>query len=240
MQPSPAEPIPISALDRIETCWLRVRDSAYFAASYGLAIRRYLEALLKNSHDAEEAAQEFLLRVHEQGLHNATPARGRFRDYLKKAVRNAGLNFLRHKHAACRAALPLQPEAVAEAEQQTDQRWLAEWRTALLDRAWRDLEHHQRQSPDNLCHTVLRLTVDHPEADSRTLAERASSLAGRPIRPDAFRKQLSRARRLLAEFLVVAVGHTLRPPTPENIEDELITLGLIEYVRDYLPSAARG
>src|SRR5262245_27390195 len=98
-EPYQAEPTPESVLDRIGTCWQRVHDPAYFAASYGPAIRRYLEALLKNTHDAEEVAQDFLLRVHEQGLGRASPERGRFRDYLKKAVRNAALSFLRKKQA---------------------------------------------------------------------------------------------------------------------------------------------
>jgi RNA polymerase sigma factor (sigma-70 family) len=235
MKPSQEEPIPATDLDQFSTCWNRVRDPAYFVSSYAPAIVRYLEALLKDTHDAEEVAQDFLLRVHQQGLRNATPERGRFRDYLKKAVRNAALNFLRSKHATHRAALPLKPEVLSDAaELSTDQRWLAGWREALLDHVWKALKDHQGQSSRNLCHTVLRLTVDHPEADSLTLAAKASYHAGRLIRPDAFRKQLSRARRLFAEFLIQEVARTLQRPTAEQIQEELIDLGLMDYMRPYL------
>jgi Sigma-70 region 2 len=240
-QPSQAEPIPGSILDQIGTCWHRIYDLPYFATSYGQAIRRYLEAFLKNTHDAEEVTQEFLLRVHQQGLANATPERGRFRDYIKKAVRNAALNFLRHEHAAHRAALPLQPEALCDAKGvQTEKRWLAEWRGVLLDRAWRALEDRQQRCPGSLCYTVLRLTVDHPHADSRLLAAKASYEAGRLIRPDAYRKQLSRARLLFAECLIYEVAQTLTHPTADQVDSELIDLGLMEYVRDFLPPDRRG
>lgn len=234
---SPENPPPTSALDQIATCWGRLRDTAYFAACYCPAIRCYLEALLKDAHDAEEVAQDFLLRVHVQGLAGANPERGRFRDYLKKAVRNAALNYLRQKHATRRCTLSLEPEWLADtADLQTDQRWLAEWRAALLDRVWQALEYHERRAPGNLCHTVLRLAVEHPEDGSRTLAARASARIGRLLRPDAFRQQLSRARRLFADLLLREVAQTLRRPAPEQIREELIDLGLMDYVRDYLPA----
>src|SRR5262249_23128338 len=153
MNPSHEEPTPATPLDQVSTCWNRVRDPAYFVDFYAPAIVRYLEALLKDPHDAEEVAQDFLLRVHQQGLRNATPERGRFRDYLKKAVRNAALNFLRSKHATHRTALPLKPEALSDAaEFSTDQRWLAEWREALLDHVWTALKDHESRAPGNLCH----------------------------------------------------------------------------------------
>src|SRR5262245_38107249 len=239
-EPSQTAPVPESFLDQIGTCWNRVHDPAYFVASYGRAIRRYLEALLKNTHDAEEVTQDFLLRVHEQGLGGADPQRGRFRDYLKKGVRNAALNFLRKKEAPGRAALPLRPEALADgAEDPAERQWLSEWRRGLMDRAWRALEAHQQQCPGGLYYTVLRLAAEHPQEDSRALAERASARAGRPVLPGAFRQQLSRARRLFAGFLVREVSRTL-PPAGRHLEEELTELGLMKYVRPHLPAEWRG
>ena len=58
-------------------------------------------------------------------------------------------------------------------------------------------------------------------------------------RPDAFRKQLSRARRHFAQFLINAILPTLVQPQPQDVVDELTELGLMSYVRDFLPEAFR-
>src|SRR5262249_33766636 len=97
------------------------------------------------------------------------------------------------------------------------------------------LESHQRRSPGNLFFTALRLTVDHPEEDSEALAARAGAFAGKPVRADAFRKQLSRARQLFAQLLIQEGMQTLEQPTTEMLTEELLELGLMEYVRDYVP-----
>ncbi len=221
---------PKSALDQISTRWGAVKDPVRFLMRYSRAIRKYLDAILKDAHDTDDVSQDFLLRVLEHGFANADPDRGRFRDYLKRAVRNAALTRLRRKaNAPLTGDVPDDPAAEEE--------FVQDWRRCLLDRAWRGLERHQRQSPGNLAHTVLRLAVDHPEEDSERLAARAAEQASRPLRADAFRKQLSRARKLFARLLIQEVAQTLEKPTPELLEEELAELGLMEYVREYLPLA---
>src|SRR5437588_322359 len=56
---------------------------------YRRAIRSYLGALLHNDGDADEVAHQVMLRMLEGAFNRATPERGRFRDYLKRSVRNA-------------------------------------------------------------------------------------------------------------------------------------------------------
>ena len=80
------------------------------------------------------------------------------------------------------------------------------------------------------------MIVDHPTDDAKKLAERTSAKIGRPLRADAFRKQVSRARRMLARLIVREVEQTLDQPTPEHVKDELIALALWDYVRDFLPT----
>jgi RNA polymerase sigma factor (sigma-70 family) len=228
MTPAPAlDSAPKSALDLISTRWAAVKDPVRFLMRYGRAIRKYLDALLKNTHDTDDVSQDFLLRVLEHGFAGADPDRGRFRDYLKRAVRNAALTRLRRK-----ASTPVTPGMLEDLA--AEEEFVRDWRRCLLDRAWRGLESHQRRSPGNLFHTVLRLAVDHPEEDSEQLAARAAERSGRPLRADAFRKQLSRARKLFAQLLIQEVAQTLEKPTPELLEEELAELGLMEYVREHL------
>jgi RNA polymerase sigma-70 factor (ECF subfamily) len=224
-------------LAEISTRWPLIRDPVQFVLRYAAAIRKYLEALLKNRHDAEEAAQDFLLKGILRGFVLTGELRGRFRYYLKTAVRNAALTHLQRQDPDWAGALdPAQLPDPRHEPTQAEQDWLAEWRRCVIDRAMQALDNHQQQAPDSLCYTVVRLSLDHPEEDSTALAERASAIAGRPIQPAAFRKQLSRARRRFAELLIAEVTQTLEQPTPERIEEELSEVGLLSYVRPYLPT----
>ena len=56
------------------------------------------------------------------------------------------------------------------------------------------------------------------------------------IGPEAFRKQVSRARRLFAELLVAETARTLDNPTPLAVEEELIDIGVMKYVKAFLPA----
>jgi RNA polymerase sigma-70 factor (ECF subfamily) len=234
MTNSSQDPRPDSRLDQITTRWSTLQDPLQFVRRYATAIRKYLEALLRNPHDAEEAAQEIMLHFVKQGFAKADPARGRFRDYLKRAVRNAAFKRQRKRPVQLGeedvARLAVTDPAFVRAEQE----WLAEWQRCLLNRAWRALEEQQQRSPRNLAHTVLRLTIEHPDEDSPELAERAGRESGRPLKVEAFRKQLSRARRLFAELVRGEVAQTLDDPTPEEIDEELAEIGLRKYLRRYL------
>jgi hypothetical protein len=228
----------VDRLDQIETDWALVFEPAHVVLRYAHAIQSYLEALLHNRHNAEEVAQEFFLWVSQNGLPRASQERGRFRDYLKKVVRNKALNFLRDTHRRASDTDLLNVPAPEDSGNIPDQEWLVHWRRCLLRRAWRRLEDHQESSPKNRYFTVLHLCATHPGEDSRQLAVRAGALEG-ALSVEAFRKQVSRARRVFAELLVHEVAQTLERPEPAEVEEELVDLGLMTYVRDYLPIRRR-
>jgi Sigma-70 region 2 len=235
MEQQPAVPLTPGNLDQIETDWSVVHEPASLVERYAHAVDCYLHALIKNKHDAEEVAQEFFLWVSQHGFPRVRQDRGRFRDYLKKVVRNYALNFLRRKPLHSQRADLLHVPAPEHTDEVPDQEWVIQWRRCLLKRAWRRLQKHEQRSPDNLFYTVLHLCAVHPHEDSRTLASRASLLCGKPLRPEAFRKQVSRARRMFAQFLIKEIADTLDKPAASEVEDELVDLGLMVYVRDFLP-----
>src|SRR5262245_14506257 len=141
-------------LDDISTEWNVIRDPARFVQRYVLAIQGYVAALVRNHHDAEEVVQDFFLRVTQHGF--IRPSRGgRFRDYLKAAVRNAALNHLRRNRAPNAVDLDILQDYLVDKTQATTERvWASEWRKCLLERACRALEENQCQSRSNLSHTV--------------------------------------------------------------------------------------
>jgi Sigma-70 region 2 len=225
----------IQKIDQITTEWDIVRDPGEFVCRYVSAIQSYFEALLKNPHDAEEVSQEFMLRVVQVGFVRVKPELGRFRDYLKTAVRNAALNYQQRRRSPARNNADMTHVAAPSSPLAADAEWLASWRRCLLSRAWRALAKHERRRPEGLPFTVLRLKAQHANEDSMSLAARTAKVSGRPVRVDAFRKQVSRARRLFASLLVKEVSQTLDGATPARVAEELQAIDLMKYVRDLLP-----
>lgn len=221
---------PPSLLEHISTCWPTINNPVQFVMRYAPAIQRYVAAIVPNAHDAEEVAQDFLVRVLDKGFCPDNVVRGRFRDYLRSAVRYVAISHLRKRRQA-----QLSDEQLASLAGPTtdaDRAWTEEWRACVLQRAWQALELYQQQKPDNLFHTVLCQYTDDPGARSTTHAARLSRRLGRPIRADAFRQQLSRARRLFAQLVIDEVRQTLQNPTPDALDMELADLELLSYVRD--------
>ncbi len=231
---TPQTPTPRAGIDQISTRWPLIRDPIAFVFRYAPAIRGYLGVFLKDPHDVEDVCQTFMLRVVERGVVEEAVLRGRFRDYLIAAVRNAALAHLRRRVTGRPGALLAEVAAVDSFVFPDDEEWLSRWRRVVLTGVWEALENHERDHPGNFGHTALRAMVDHPDEDSTELAARVSRTCGRTVRPEAFRKQVSRARRLFAELLVAETSRTLDDPTPLKVEEELIDLGVMKYVRPYL------
>jgi DNA-directed RNA polymerase specialized sigma24 family protein len=221
---------PPSRLEDIGTNWGEVHDPRLFVVRYTPAIRAYLRALLPSAADADDVEQQFLLNVVRRGF-GATPAGGRFRDYLKTALRNAAITHLRRKRVT--KAIP--PRAAGDA----DDLWTREYRECVLAASWQELEAHQRRSPGNLAHTVLRLVADHPDETAADLIRRLGEQCGRLLSVPAFRKQLSRGRRLFAGFLVAEVSRSLNAATPDEVLGELADLKLLSHLNGFLPGDTR-
>src|SRR5689334_5805964 len=125
-------------LDQISTRWAFIHDPTQFIQRYEPAIRNYLAALIKDPYDAEEVAQEFFLKALRHGFAGADPERGRFRDYLKIAVRNAAMTHLRRRQQPhAEAYMVDRISVVDEASFVADRKWMADWRNCILERAQR-------------------------------------------------------------------------------------------------------
>ena len=99
--PGPEGP---SIIEHISTHWHVVGDPLQFVMRYASAVRRYVGALVKNTHDSEDVVQEFLLKTLRQPFTPEQIKRGRFRDYLKVILRNAAISHFRRELAPARRA----------------------------------------------------------------------------------------------------------------------------------------
>jgi RNA polymerase sigma-70 factor (ECF subfamily) len=221
-----------SLLEHISTHWAMIEDPAKFVLRYAPAIREYINNLLKGQQDSDDVTQDFLTAVMTRGFSEKQVTRGRFRDFLRVAVRNAVIDHLR-----VRRPTATDHQIFEETLASTDEvDWINYWRGCLLEKAWRKLRQYQRAHDGNMYHSVLKLATDFPQEDSQRLAQRASKTVGRPIRADAYRQQLHRARTKFAQIIVDEVRETLRHQEPSEVEDELRVLGLDRYVNDFRES----
>ena len=88
------------------------------------------------------------------------------------------------------------------------------------------------QLPDSVIEDEINDRVRARYGDRLTLTK---TLQAQDTTWEAFRKQVSRARRLMAECILLEVARSVVPPTADAVEEELNDLGLWGHVRDYLP-----
>jgi RNA polymerase sigma-70 factor (ECF subfamily) len=236
-----------SHLSRIETRWTLVFQAhgdagsavtaarAQLMSRYGGAVHRYLLASLRDADAADDLAQEFALRFLRGDFRNADPGRGRFRDFVKRAVYNLMVDFHRARQARPRPLDGDIPEAAGPSPSLTDHdsRFLESWRRELMAKAWAVLDQVQARTGQPFA-DVLRARVQQPDLRSPRLADQLSARLGKPVSPGWIRQNLHRARDLFVESLVREVERTLEDPSPERLEEELEELGLLEQCRPAL------
>jgi RNA polymerase sigma factor (sigma-70 family) len=201
---------------------------------YAGAVHRYLLKILRDPDIASELDQEFALRFIRGDFRNCDPSRGRFRDYVKRALQNLVNDYYRRKRPNVSMDSIFREAVTADNDPpEFEVEFIESWKKDLLERAWRVLLDLERET--NLpYYTVLRLRVDYPDLRSHQLAEKLSAALGRTVTAGAFRQAVQRARFKYVSFLLNEVKASLRDPTPENIEEELADLGLLEFCRPHL------
>ncbi len=193
---------------------------------YGGAIYRYLLGMVRDAYLAEDLAQEFAYRLVRGDFSKASPQRGRFRDFLKAALRNLVIDHWR------KAKPDQMPEDITDPPDHrdpgSDEVFLERWREELLERAWEGLEQAERATGQPF-YTLLRLKADNPEMRSAQIAEQMTKKLRRPTTETAVRKTLQRARERFGELLLDEVVRTIGSSAREDIEAELGELDLLTY-----------
>lgn len=203
---------------------------------YRGAIRGYVAALLLNSSEVDDVTQDVLMRLLRGDFASADAMKGRFRDYLKIAVKNMVRTHWERQQRRSTVSLELENVAGQQTFDAEDDTWTNEWRQQLIESTWQALAQFERQTPGSTYYTVLRIRSEFPNEDSSQIAERLTEITGKTWRHDTFRQQLRRSRLRFAQLLIEELSRALKHPTPEAVEEELIALGLMDFVRPFLPS----
>lgn len=173
---------------------------------------------------AEDLVQGFLIRILEQKVvDKADHAQGRFRTFLRQALRNHAINLRRAEKAEKRGGKatfvePAEGEIASETLA-ADRLYDRAWARALVDRALARLRDERRSRSGNPA--VFEALVDRLEGDDdgATLLEVASKLGMSEV---AVKVSLFRLRRRYFELVRAEVGATVE--RPEDVDLELRSL----------------
>src|SRR5262245_30938999 len=234
-------------LSHLSTLWTVVQQAHHGTADvaeaarqklmerYGPAIHRYLLGALRSQDGADDLFQDFALRFLRGDFRGANPQRGRFRSLLKTSLYHLVVDYHRRRQRQPALLGSNAPEPATEElpGSQADEEFLVAWRSELMTRTWEALEHLEKQTGQPF-HIVLRLRMDQPDLRSPELAALLSERLGKTVSPEWVRKRLHYAREKFTDLLLDEVASTLEQPTPEELEQEVIDLGLLEYCKDAL------
>jgi RNA polymerase sigma-70 factor (ECF subfamily) len=194
---------------------------------YHDAVTRYIHLKVRDKHLADEVLQEFWTKLLTGKLAGADKSKGRFRDYLRTVLHRLIID-----HFRSRKLQPLPPGDLLDATR-PDEDFDRVWREAVINRVWTRLETYQAATPKNRYATVLQLRRDHPKASIDEIAEKLGQITRATVTPEAFRKNLQRARAKFIELLVQELRETIHPTSSEDIEAEIFDLGLGHLYRRY-------
>ncbi|MBY0522097.1 MAG: hypothetical protein K2R98_01785 [Gemmataceae bacterium] len=241
-------------LNQISTIWTMVRSAHSSTADrrqeaqeallqrYQRPIYRYLLYVLRqDAHTADELFQEFALRFVRGDFQGADPDRGRFRDYVKRALLNMVINYQKQKGRDRKHGenLELELEQFAAPDDSAAE-FLQCWRKELLDRAWAALAASSGANGP-LLSLVLRSKVEFPRMTAADMAERLTE----HLRPDqpfsevGMRKVLQRAREKFGELLLDEVRNSLQTSDRPSLEEELKELGFWVFCRKALDAETK-
>lgn len=207
---------------------------------YAVAAFRYLRAVARGDENrAADLFQEFSLRFIRGDFRGADRSKGRFRTYLKASLIRLAAEMARKEKArgVSLGAGSDEPAAWSEGNE-AEASFSGEWRATILARAWEALAERSARDGRPL-DRALALRVDRPDDSSRRLAAEVATRSGRPLSANGFDKLVCEARSRFAELVVRAVDDALGGPNREELEAELIDLGLHAPCRAALRRFAR-
>jgi DNA-directed RNA polymerase specialized sigma24 family protein len=205
---------------------------------YGGAVRRYLRKVMCDPHAADDVFQEFALCLMRGELCGATPKRGRFRNFVKGTLFHLIAD---HRKRERRWPRSLQDGCVwagdDAGDKESDRRFLESWREELLAHAWAALADADGKT-GQCCYDVLRFRAQHPEMRSGEMAEQLAAQLGKSFTSAGVRQVLHRARERFAKLLLEEVSNSLESLLREELEQELVDVGLLEYCRPALEACS--
>ena len=232
----------LTRLSQIETLWSVVQrahqsDEAasreaqhQLLGQYGSAIRRYLNARLRDTAAADDVYQDFAVKFVRGDFQNASPMSGRFRTYIRTVLFRQVADYYRQRKR--RGDVQLDVQIVEPADSEDDeirnQEFTQVWRDEMLKQAW-DALYDLETSSNKPWYSVLQLRVQNPKMGSADLARSMGEQLGKSVSSANVRVMLHRAREKFSVLLIETISSSLNATSADQIEEELADLQLLEY-----------
>jgi RNA polymerase sigma factor (sigma-70 family) len=239
-----------SHISRILTNPNVLQNPASFFDVYQLPVRKFFMCLCGNAHEADEQFQEFAVKFLSGAFDSFEPDKGRFRDYLKTALRNQvkrsykkGANFLVPIPEDMDAADPnaLQPIENALREFDTIE---GEQIKQMVDS---DMQADEADGK-NQYHSLLQFAVDYQRerlheytvSGGRTkipvaaIADFFLDRFGETVTSDTAKQRMFRAKVMYASKMIDEIGVRVTDPSHSAIREASRELGLAVYVESEL------
>jgi RNA polymerase sigma-70 factor (ECF subfamily) len=228
-EPQAEDMIDPALIDRLSQIQTRQNAPNEEVQRYFSAVRRYLLGMFKDEDIANEMLQEFSIRFARGDFHKRTLEPGRFRHYLKTCLRHMVHDYWRSRRKEDAHRVGMTPEELADVRgKEAEASFDVSWRDELLKRAWAALQNDQAESSQPHF-DVLLIRTQSPEARTQALLETLSQKLGKPLSVANARQLVHRARVRFAELLLQEVIASMTEPTAEELEQELIDLGILSY-----------
>lgn len=197
---------------------------------YGRSVVHFLAAATGDQHIADDLAQEFALKFVRGDFRRLHPSRGRFRDFVKTVLAHLVADHFRARQTSPRALPPdidgMLPDGHSIPNE--EQEFSHFWRSALLDRAWKELRDIQCRGFAPL-YDALKIRAENPDWSAESATQRLSERIGRPVSAVLYRQLVHRARRKFAELLRLEVAYSLGTQQQDAVDRELADLELLAY-----------
>lgn len=244
------EPNQPSHISRILTNPNVLQNPASFFDVYQLPIRKFFMCLCGNAHDADEQFQEFAVKFLSGVFDSFKPGKGRFRDYLKKALRN---QVKRSYKIGKRFAVPIPDDmdaADADALQPIENA-LREFDTLEGEQIKQLVEDDMRADEadgKNHYHSLLQFAIgyqrerlqEYTVSGGRTkipvsaIVDFIKERFGDAVSTDTAKQRMRRAKSMYAAKMIQEITVRVSDPSHSAIREAASELGLAVYVESEL------
>ncbi len=238
-----------SHISRIMTNPAVLQDPTSFFDVYQVPIRKFFSCLCRDATEADEQFQEFALKFLSGAFDSFKPEKGRFRDYLKAALRNQVARSFGKKK---KDAVQITDEVAAIAE---DRKTLAPLEAAL--REFDSIEGKQikhlveqdmlvdEQDGRNAFHSLLQYAVNfqkerldefraNPQGRSKisvsTIVEFIKDSTGETVSKDTAKQRMFRAKSAYASKMIFEIGNRIGDHDLSAVRNAAEEMDLLVYV----------